>query len=355
MHRLRLVADFVSVSRAGARRRGRGERHVRRRFVGDRRRARDARDGVAGGGVPPVAPRVYGPENQGVRGLSARPRTPRRSPGRRPAGTWDPETGACSAATLTGGELLFNPGSATGSSFANLGKSRTSRVVVARDAGGESYLGCSSTARAATRAGAASGWRLWDATWRTVRLGRTTREHRSRGPAPPEDPRGGFDRRRVRARLGVRGGLLRVRRRQRASRAALGLERARAPEGAVLGPFPGTGSCASLRWELGQGVDHVEVGSYDNATGAVAWTDVTAAATARGSGVRLCARACADHCADRATCGACAGGEDDACAWCASTERCLARAGERLPGDAGRRRGVPGGVRRRRLVRGVRA
>ena len=93
----------------------------------------------------------------------------------------------------------------------------------------------------------------------------------------------------------------------------------------MLGPFPGLGACASLRWELGGGVDAVEVGSYDNTTGAVTWTDVTAAAVSEGSGVRLCARACGDHCAARATCGACAGGDDDACAWCASTERCLAR------------------------------
>ena len=193
--------------------------------------------------------------------------------------TWDPETGACSAATLTGGELLFNPGSATGSSFANLGKSRTSRVVVARDAGGESYLVLVNGAR-----GDASGGRVGvEIVGRDLADG-SSRPNNAGNTAPagllhPKTPAAvstvgacaldsasvedcfAFD--------GVNG--------QAALRWAWN---ARAPEGAVLGPFPGTGACASLRWELGQGVDHVEVGSYDNATGAVAWTDVTAAATA---------------------------------------------------------------------------
>ena len=180
-------------------------------------------------------------------------------------------------------------------------------------------------------------------------------EHCSRGPAPPEDPRGGFHRRRVRARLGVRGGLLRVRRRQRASRAALGLERARA-RGRGAGPLPGDGLVRLAPMGAGprrgprrgwlvrqrhrrRGLDGRHGGGHRAGLGRA---PVRArlrgplrrprhVRRVRGRGGRR-VRVVRVH-------GAVPG----------------PRAGERLPGDAGRRRGVPGGVRRRRLVRGVRA
>ena len=190
--------------------------------------------------------------------------------------SWDFETGACSLARLTGGELLFNPGGNTGSSFANLGKSRTSRAVVARDAGGVSYLVLVNGARGDASGGRVgveiAGRDLADGSSRSNNAGNTraTLLHPktptvtsavgacSLNSASAEDCFA-FD--------SVNG--------QAALRWAWD---ARAPEGAVLGPFPGTGACVSMRWELGVGVDAVEIGSYDNATGAVTWTDVTAAA-----------------------------------------------------------------------------
>ena len=237
--------------------------------------------------------------------------------------TYDATTGACTSSTKTGGELLFNP-DASGTSWGGIGKARTSRVVVTKDDAGMSYLTIVNGAR-----GAASGGRVG-----IEIAGRDVAKFSSRPnnagslesallhPLTPVASTviGSCSLNSVStedcfAYDAVNG--------QAALRWAW---TARAPEGAVIGPFPGTGTCVSLRWELGYGIDMVEVGSYDNTTGTVDWTDITAAATSDGSGVKLCTQSCGDHCLSRTTCGACGG--DDACSWCPTTKQCVARAVE---------------------------
>ena len=67
----------------------------------------------------------------------------------------------------------------------------------------------------------------------------------------------------------------------------------------------------SLMYEFTDGVDAVEVGSYENATGTMRWTEVPIVG---GIGVRVCGNTCADHCASRDSCGSCGG--DEQCEWC---------------------------------------
>jgi hypothetical protein len=237
--------------------------------------------------------------------------------------THDAGLGECTSSTKTGGELVFNPDS-TQTSFGGLGKARTSRVVIVRDSGGLTYLTIVNGAR-----GAASGGRVGIAI-----AGRDMANFASRpnnaggitsGLLHPSSPAvttvvGSCSLNSVSTEdcfaYDATNG-------QAALRWAWA---AKAPEGAVLGPFPGTGACLSMRWELGYGIDQVEIGSYDNVTGTVKWTDVTTAAVSEGSGVRLCTKSCADHCAGRTTCGACGG--DESCTWCPATKKCLARSAE---------------------------
>jgi hypothetical protein len=234
--------------------------------------------------------------------------------------THDAGLGECTSSTKTGGELVFNPDS-TQTSFGGLGKARTSRVVIVRDSVGLTYLTIVNGAR-----GAASGGRVGIAI-----AGRDMANFASRpnnaggitsGLLHPSSPAvttvvGSCSLNSVSTEdcfaYDATNG-------QAALRWAWA---AKAPEGAVLGPFPGRGACLSMRWELGYGIDQVEIGSYDNVTGTVKWTDVTTAAVSEGSGVRLCTKSCADHCAGRTTCGACGG--DESCAWCPATKKCLAR------------------------------
>ena len=327
MHRLRLVADCVSVSRAGARRRGRGERHVRRRFVGDRRRAHATRATVSPVEEFPLShPASLDPKTKTCLGLGAvadAEAIALPASGR----TWDPETGACSAATLTGGELLFNPGSATGSSFANLGKSRTSRVVVARDAGGESYLVLVNGAR-----GDASGGRVG-----VEIVGRDLADGSSRPNNAGNTAPAGLLHPKTPAAVSTVG--------------ACALDSASAED---CFAFDGVNGQAALRWAWNARAPRARCWAHSrgraraprsDGSWAKAWTKWRLARTTtppapwpgrtsrrrppRGARACACARAPARTTAPTAPRAARAReGEDDARAWCASTERCLARAQE---------------------------
>ena len=186
-------------------------------------------------------------------------------------------------------------------------------------------------ARAATRAGLRVGVEIVQARdLADGRLGRTTRGHtRSRGPAPPEDPRGRH-RRRVRARLGVRG-----RTASRSSGVATGKPRCagpgtRARRGAVLGPAraraPRARRGSAKAWTTSawlvatrhrrRGLDGRHGGGHRAGLGR--------------EPVRARLRATPPP--PRCTCARARAPAHDAARGAASTERCLARArGERRP------------------------
>ena len=266
--------------------------------------------------------------------------------------TWDPETGACSAATLTGGELLFNPGARPGRPSPTWAKAaraawwwRGTRRRVVPGARQRRARRRERGPRRGGDCGTRPGGRFVSAEQRG--------EHRSRGPAHPKTP----------AAVSTAGACaldsasVEDASRSTASTAAAlrWAWNARAPEGAVLGPFPGTGSLRPA--PMGAGPRRGPRRLARTTTPPAPWPDGRHGGGHRaGLGRAACARAPARTTAPTAPRAARAregrttrarGARPRSGAWPAR-RRAPAR-------DAGRRRGVPGGVRRRRLVRGVRA
>ena len=326
---------------------------MRRRFVGNRRRARRPRDGVSGGGVPLVASRRAGPEHEDVPGAGRR----RRRRDVRAAGV-RPELGFRDGRVLArdadGRRAAFQPG-------------REHRVVLRQPGQEPDQPRGGSTRR---RRHVVPGPRQRRARRRERRPRRggdrgsrpggrlvpvEQRGEHARDVAAPEDADGDFRRRRVLAQLGVRGGLLRVRQRQRPGRAALGVGRARARRRGA-GPLPRDGCLRFNEMGVGRGggrrgdwlvrqrdgrrdLDRRHGGGRLGGLGRAAVRARVRGPLRRTRHVRRVRGRGGRRLRVVRVRGAVSG----------------ARGGERLPGDGGRRRGVPGGVRRRRLLRGVRA
>lgn len=224
--------------------------------------------------------------------------------------SYNARTGACSAAVVTGGELLYNDDGVKSAS--GLGKARRSRLMIVQDDEGSAYVVMLNGAL-----GAASGGRIG------VAVSGRDLARPSGGDSELLYPSAGVRDQVSACALGSTSTEDCLAFDNTVGQAALRFSWGSCcPEGAVIGKLPAAGACVSLAYTFTDGVDAVEVGSYSNATGSFAWTEVPA--TAASAGLKVCGRSCADHCTRHASCGACGG--DRQCGWCPSSNTCLSHA-----------------------------